>query len=506
MTPYVALYCRISKDKKGQMEGVDTQEKWGRRYAAQTWPGLPIKVFKDNNLSAATEGPRPGYIELRAAVARGEVAHVWVVEQSRLERREVGWFELRDEFEAAGIPEIHTNRDGIVQVRNIAASIKAVFNADEVRVSTQRTRERVAEEAADGRPGGVKPFGYAHDVDKRRKKTYVMIPEQAEAIRFAADKILSGWSLSNIAAELRRRGLHGAHRRKVRDAAGEPVKGDDGAPVTRPTTITAGTVRSMVTNHAVAGYRVHNGRTIKGVWEPILDEATWQAVRAKLGAPREVTRIDGGTYKLTAARRPASRRRYLLTGGLAVCGVCEAPLTASMKQLKNGKGSKPYYLCHPKYGGRGCVGIMAEEFEQYVAEKLIDRLNSPEFMDALTAGDDHAARRDVLVTSLGKVDDDRSELAGMWGAGEVSAAEWRAARQTLEQRERALRAELATVPPPVTVIDPAVIAEAWNDPDTTLDERREVMAMCGIVRVTVNRAKPGTKGFDPGRVRIKWTR
>ena len=28
------------------------------------------------------------------------------------------------------------------------------------------------------------------------------MPEQAEAVRFAADKVLAGWSLSNIAADL----------------------------------------------------------------------------------------------------------------------------------------------------------------------------------------------------------------------------------------------------------------------------------------------------------------
>src|SRR4029453_16429738 len=45
------IYARISIDKSGRKEGVEAQEKWGRAYAAEHWPGFPVRVFKDNNLS-----------------------------------------------------------------------------------------------------------------------------------------------------------------------------------------------------------------------------------------------------------------------------------------------------------------------------------------------------------------------------------------------------------------------------------------------------------------------
>jgi hypothetical protein len=61
-----------------------------------------------------------------------------------------------------------------------------------------------------------------------------------------------------------------------------------------------------------------------GNWEPILNELTWQACRLKLSQPRRVTRKDGkGSYPITEAHRGTpTGRRYWLTGGLAVCGVC----------------------------------------------------------------------------------------------------------------------------------------------------------------------------------------
>jgi site-specific DNA recombinase len=78
----------------------------------------------------------------------------------------------------------------------------------------------------------------------------------------------------------------------------------------------------MVTNPTVTGHRVHRGRVVgRGCWEPILDEATWQAVKAKLAAPRVVRRKDGFTYPVGSAHvgNPGGRR-YVLTGGLARCG------------------------------------------------------------------------------------------------------------------------------------------------------------------------------------------
>jgi site-specific DNA recombinase len=212
--------------------------------------------------------------------------------------------------------------------------------------------------AAQGRPSGSVVFGYRHVKDKSGEKTLEAVPSQAEAIRRAAERVLIGWSLANIAAELTARGLRGAHGG----------------------VIAAGQVRKMLTNATVAGHRVHRGRIVgRGVWEPILDEDTWQACKAKLTANRTVRRVGGGSYPVGAAHRgnPVCRR-YLLTGGLAVCGVCSAPLVASMKQLKNMGTTRPYYLCHPNRGGRACVGINAEDTERYVVAMLFDELDKPE--------------------------------------------------------------------------------------------------------------------------------
>src|SRR6266567_5828504 len=98
MARNTAVYTRISKDRNGRAEGVAAQEKWGRDYAAGAWPDVPVVVYADNDISASNGDHRPGYEALREAIRRGDVAHLWCVEQSRLERREVGGFVLAAEL------------------------------------------------------------------------------------------------------------------------------------------------------------------------------------------------------------------------------------------------------------------------------------------------------------------------------------------------------------------------------------------------------------------------
>ncbi|WP_162184885.1 recombinase family protein [Allokutzneria albata] len=99
------------------------------------------------------------------------------------------------------------------------AGIKAVLGAGEIRRNKARLNDTLADKAALGQPPGSRPLGYQHGKTEDGAKTYVQVPEEAAAIRQAAEWVLSGWSLANIAAELRRQGLRGAHGRQIQPSA-----------------------------------------------------------------------------------------------------------------------------------------------------------------------------------------------------------------------------------------------------------------------------------------------
>jgi site-specific DNA recombinase len=476
--PWLAVYCRISNDSAGRAEGVGLQERLGREYWARARPGVPVEVYTDNDVSAAAEAkPRRDFDRLRADVEAGHVLGVWAVEQSRLTRREVEWFELAALFEACGIDQVHTNRDGVLSLDHELASLKAVLSAGEVRRLRRRIRDTMASRAAQGRPGGGRPWGYKVGRGPNGEPTLEIDDRQAEAIRFAADKVLAGWSMANIARALNEQGHRAARGGRLLPES----------------------IRSGLLSNAVAGFRTHHGQNLRpATWAPILDEATWRAVGARLTAPATVARADGGSYRVSRAKRPS--RRYLLTSGIAVCGKCGAPLSAQLKKRRNGE-PWPYYVCMPKNGGCSGVGITGEPLEAYVAEEVLRRIERPDYLAQL-ARDDHESRRAAIGTQLATVESRHVELATRWATGSLPAAAWDAAREALDAERARLTVELADVPPPVDLIDPGLIRAAWAE-DMTLDEKQAVIRL-HVAAVVVLPATTDSYGSAPKRTCIDW--
>jgi site-specific DNA recombinase len=455
----VALYCRLSPRPDGAYEGVDRQEEWGRTYASGVWPGEPIEVFADSGISAANGDHRPGYAALRDAITRGEIAHVWCVEQSRLERQEIGWFVLAAELADAGISELHTNRDGIVRVGDDAAGIKAVLNAGEVRRLRRRVNDALDQIAAEGRPGGAHPYGYRNARNERGEAVLEVVPEQAEVIEWAAGRILAGWSLNAVAAELAARGVSTRHGGRWSHK----------------------NVRKMLVAPTVAGFRVHRGEVVRrGTWKPILDEVTWRQLVARLDNPKH---------------HPA--RHYLLSG-LAECGRCGAKLSG---RLLHGHGrTTPTYWCSAQRGGCARLSIVAERVEEYVVSEFMTLLDGPNF-HAIMASDDFEPRRTELAAELEAVEAQHVELAKRWASGEVPAVAWDAARADLDERKQRAQDELAAVPAPMVDIDPTTLRRAWKD--MTLNEKRTALGIL-IERVVITPARPGARVVDLGRISIEW--
>lgn len=480
----IAVYPRLSKLGNGDWDRTEVQEQRGREYAAQMWPGKPVLVFPDKGITAAdSDAHRQGYEDMLAAIRRGEIEHVVCAEQSRITRQPAQWEAFMVACTKAGIGELHTYRKGIVALSRsrLVGRIMAAVDAEEVETIKLRVNDALAARAADGQPPGGLSYGYRR-VKKDGRKTYEPVPDMVEAARWGADAVLSGWSLSAIATKFT----------------------EDGIPTAKGGTWTTQTVRSMLTSPSIAGLRVHRGAVVgKGNWPPILDVPIWRAVCAKLDAESRIVRRDGKEMRVTRSRKGA--RRYLLTGGVAVCGKCGEPGEGAslLAQRRTGRspGTKPVYMCPAKSrGGCGGVGIVADDLEAHVVSELLDELDKPAVREAF-ASDEHEERRSEIVTALGEIEQRRSDLARMWAAGNLTGDEWQAARAELDAQEGVLQGDLAAIPAPAVEFDPATLRDGWEL--LTLDEQREIVGMF-IEHVVVHPARPGIRKFDPGRVEIVW--
>jgi hypothetical protein len=88
-------------------------------------------------------------------------------------------------------------------------------------------------------------------------------------------------------------------------------------------------------------------------------------------------------------------------------------------------------------------------------------------------------------------------LARRWGMGELSRAEWDAAREGLSARAQARRDQLGALSVPA--FDGAHVAERW--PEMGLAGRRSILRAV-FARIEVLKAT--TTRYDPNRVRLVW--
>lgn len=500
---YVAIYVRISFDKTGLREGVELQEDQGREYATQHWPGVPVKVFADNNVSAFDDDAiRPGYDDLREAIRRGEVLHLWSVEMTRIEANRRRYVDFTIDCEDAGLTEVHTRRDGVVSLDEVA-DIKNVFSYRERKRLRERLKDKMDKLATQGRPRSGALFGYRHGIDAEGRKTLEVVPSEAAAIRLMADMVLAGWSLTNLSVRLNEFnllryvfGMPGVLPRR----AFRPITVRGEVRVTSPLW-NAPKLRSVIKKPTVAGRRIHHGKDVAtGTWEPILDMITWKRLLVYLGEDRDIIGADGKPYQVGGPRPP--KHDYELTGFL-YCGSCGYKLTGKGRRI--GEGWQRRYGCIRKVdtpSGCGRLYVVAHAVEAEVETRLLAWLRSPG-LAARIGSDPAAGRRKELAGLLGDLKASRLRRAAEWGAGDLDDDEWDVARAGLDQRKAALTAELASLPVPVDDdLDPQAVADDWAD--ATMVERRQLLARF-VARIVVDRAiVPGLNRFDPDRLRIEW--
>lgn len=447
-TMRVAVYTRISKDSAGLGAGVARQEADCRAKAdANGW--TIVRVFTDNDVSAYSGTPRPGYVALLEAIKAREVDAVVVWHTDRLYRRTTDLEEYIKVCEPLKVPT-YSVQSGPLDLATPSGQMVARVLGSVAQYESQqkaaRQRRANRQRAEQGRHFGTRrPFGFELDGVTIRQ-------DEAEAVRKAFHDVLAGVSLHAIAKEWNARGFR------------TPQAGNEW-----DSTVLGRTLRT----HRLAGLKTYRGEIvrdaegnpIKPEWPALVDLETFEAAQALMNAP---------------GRSWPSASRQLLSG-LAVCSECGAPIMSG-----GTRAGERRYRCGVK-GGH--MYRAAPPIDDYVIALAVERLSRPDATRALLHSSE-GIDVDALRTEAAAIHKRRDALAEGYADGAFTLSQFKAANAKLAERLEAIEAAMpktasGALAAVVTARDPRDAFEALGD-----DGKREVLgALFERIELTPARTK-----------------
>lgn len=479
------IYLRISQDRAGAHLGVDRQREDCEALAERNGWDV-VETYIDNDISAYSGKKRPDYRRMLADLGQGTATVVIAWHTDRLHRSPTELEEYIDLSERRGITT-HTCQAGPIDLSTPSGRMVARMLGAVARHESEHKGERVArarrQKALNGEwMGGIRPFGWGLPTGGKRTKVdrktgdevevdeldmLKAVPEEAEALRFWTDEILSGGSIRGL--------VKWCHDKGIATTRGNPMTHTD--------------MRDMLLRPRNAGIAVYRGEEVgRGQWEAIVDEAKYRAVVAILTDPSRTT-TPGATPKWLGSL-------------LYLCGRGEC--THFVYVTQSGGRQYPSYRCQTGHGG----GRRAEVVDQYVEDVVVERLSRDDAHDLLLPGSD-----DVDVTLLQaeaeQIRKRMKDLGGLFGAGQLELAPFTEGMDTARGQLEGITEQLAraaTRDPLVGLVGAPDVRKAWKALD--LERKRNVLR--ALVEVTLKTPRQGRMPdggyFDYDAVQFVWKR
>ena len=458
-----AIYARISRDVTGEGLGVERQLADCRALASERGWAV-AEEYVDNDISAYKSKRRPSYQRMIEDIEAGQRDAVLAYHTDRLTRRPIELEQFVQVCERAGLQQFATvtadidlgNDDGLFMAR-----ILSIVAAKESARKSARQKRKALETAEAGKPNGgnLRPFGYEKD-------QITVVESEAAVIREAAERYLAGESLASLTGWMQDTG--------ILSVVGLPWR--------------TSTLRQTLTNPRIAGLRSHNGTVVA--------TAVWPAIIS----PRTHDRLVAAFQRKTTTGRRVPRR-YLLSGMLR-CGKCGNKLFSAVR------ADTRRYVCSssPDHGGCGKLTIVAAPVEEWIAEAVLMRLDSPAMADALAgraAADD---RHSALLSELQSDQALMAELAGMMGNREISPAEWKIAREPIEARIYNASRQIDQLTGDTTLTGLVGNGNDLRSRWATLNLSRQAAIVRAVLDyATINPGVQGARSVEPSRIVPMWS-
>lgn len=468
--PTCVIYCRLSKadvleDGTPDAEGVQRQARMCRDYAErQGWEVVEV-LDADNDFTASrfARKKRKDWMRVLGLAREGAVDWVLVQDVYRLTRKPRDGEDLLDVARVS--PTKFSTVNGPLDLGGPGETtfrIMVTMGAAESEATSRRMKAQRKDRATRGMPVRTdSQFGW--DAEG------LPIPEQAGAIRAAAEHVIAGGSAEAVARDWNSQGL--PRRRSTRPWTGNQVV-------------------TVLRNPRHAGLSKYQGEVLDGV-----------GLVAKDGSPAP-TIYPPGVYEALMqvlddpARGRGPRQRRELSG-IMRCGRCGHVLRRGTIGAPRPDGSKRQgWSCPRSGGGCGGLGILAEPVEAHLFELVLTLAD-----DGLQAPPSQTDPK--VQAELDAVKKRTTELSDKYANGEVSMAAFLAADRRLGEKRKALEVRLAPARQRSTLAAysrPGALRRAWPDLDR---ERRNLVMKAVLDAVTVAPADPKAK--DPlSRLTVVW--
>jgi DNA invertase Pin-like site-specific DNA recombinase len=415
--------------------------------------GEPV-IYQDAGKSASDpKRKRPGFEQLLADVKAGKINRIVCRDDDRLVRRPIELERIIDVLEPRNVPVYFTHAselDLTTPDGRLRARIMGTVARYEVENKSKRQKQANQKRLANGQPyPTVRPFGYQID-----RGTLVKVPEEADAIVWAADHVLKGGTLSEVAREWNRRGLKTAKHKNDFDWQA---------------------ARYVMLNPYICGYRGYQPSSIlsgegtkrvpawkhdlyRGNWEPIISRETWDAVK----------------LILTRSRSKAGNRLKHLGSGIYLCGVCDDGTTLRSGYAVNPGKRHRIYKC--RNGSH--ISTKADPIDEYVEAEIHWILSAPgNFADYFRTGDTHQVDEAALRAERDELERDLSGLAASFAARKIRLSQLEEATASINRRIDEIDELLAGSSVDAEVAsryaDPDRVLKAWNE--ATIEIRRQML-------------------------------
>jgi DNA invertase Pin-like site-specific DNA recombinase len=267
-----AIYTRKSTDHNLDLEfnSLDAQreacEAYIKSQAHEGWRLVPAH-YDDGAFSGASLD-RPALQDLLAEVRVSKIDIILVYKVDRLTRSLADFAKLVELFDQHSVSFVSVTQsfNTTNSMGRLTLNVLLSFAQFEREVIGERVRDKIAASKQKGIwVGGAIPMGYK-SVDKK----LVVVPEEAETVRFIFQRYLELGSIRALIADLDKRGI----RTRRQALSNGQTRG--GIP------FGVGGLNYLLRNRYFVGEVVYRGEVHPGEQKPIVDRALFDAVQAKL--------------------------------------------------------------------------------------------------------------------------------------------------------------------------------------------------------------------------------